>query len=67
MGKYKMSDINVGDGVFFKLKHQTNYDLYWTVISKFDDTLEIELNREMGITDKIFLNISDVYLVEKRT
>ncbi|KAF9658917.1 hypothetical protein ABHQ57_00475 [Tenacibaculum sp. ZH5_bin.1] len=66
MAKYKMEDINVGDGVYFKLDFQTNYDLYWTVKSKYDSTLEIEVD-EMGAKDKIFLNIKDVYAVEKRT
>ncbi|MBC3847205.1 hypothetical protein H8K90_12485 [Winogradskyella echinorum] len=66
MAEYKMEDINIGDGVYFKLDFQTNYDLYWTVKSKFDSTLEIEVN-EMGANDKIFLNIKDVYAIEKRT
>ena len=66
MSDYKIDDIDVGDGVYFRLDHQTNYDLYWTVTSKFDSTLEIEIN-EMGANDKIFLNIKDVYRVQKRT
>lgn len=60
-----MEDINIGDGVYFKLDHQSNYDLYWTVKSKFDSTLEIEVD-EMGVKDNIFLDIKEVYLVEKR-
>lgn len=66
MSNIKISDINVGDGVFFKLDHQTNYDLYWTVISIYNTTLEIEI-KEMGANDKISLNINDVYAIEKRT
>ena len=66
MAKYKMKDINIGDGVYFKLDYQNNYDLFWTVKSKFDSTLEIEIN-EMGANDKIYLNIDDVYALEKRT
>lgn len=66
MAEYKMEHINIGDGVYFKLDFQTNYDLYWTVKSKFDSTLEIEVN-EMGANDKILLNIKDVDAIEKRT
>ena len=62
-----MKDINVGDGVYFKLDHQNNYDLYWTVLSKIEpDTLEIEIN-EMGAKNKIYLKVADVYTIEKRT
>jgi len=62
-----MKDINVGDGVYFKLDHLNNYDLYWTVLSKIEpDTLEIEIN-EMGAKDKIYLKVADVYAIEKRT
>lgn len=66
MSKFKMEDINIGDGVYFKLDYQNNYDLYWTVINKIDSKLEIEIN-EMGANDKFFLDIKDVYLIEKRT
>ncbi|PLX07996.1 MAG: hypothetical protein C0596_08595 [Marinilabiliales bacterium] len=67
MYKYTMKDINVGDGVYFKLEYQSNYDLFWTVISKKEpDILEIEINK-MGANDRIFLKIEDVHSLEKRT
>lgn len=66
MSKYKMSDIKVGDGVYFNVSWQDNYDLYWTVISIYDEnTIQIEIN-EMGRNDRMFLKIEDVYLIEKR-
>lgn len=65
MAKYTVSDIKVGDGVYFNVPWQNNYDLYWTVISIYDEnTIEIEID-EMGRKDKIFLKIEDVYLIEK--
>jgi len=66
MANYTMNDINVGDGVYFKLNHQNNYDLYWTVKSKNISKLEIEIN-EMGANDNITIDIKDVYAIEKRT
>ncbi|CAI8722112.1 hypothetical protein [Chryseobacterium sp. IT-36CA2] len=66
MRKYTISDIKVGDGVYFKVKWQNNYDLFWTIISIYDEnTIEIEID-EMGAKDKIFLKIQDIYLIEKR-
>ncbi|MCT3755268.1 hypothetical protein BAX96_01420 [Elizabethkingia anophelis] len=66
MIKYTISDIKIGDGVYFNVKWQKNYDLYWTVISIYDEnTIEIEVD-EMGVKDKFFLKIQDVYLIQKR-
>ena len=54
MIKYTISDIKIGDGVYFNVKWQKNYDLYWTVISIYDEnTIEIEVD-EMGVKDKFF-------------
>ncbi len=61
-----MIDINIGDGVYFKIDSINNYDLYWTVKSKWDNTLEIELS-EMGVNDNLTIDIKYVYLIEKRT
>jgi hypothetical protein len=66
MSKYKIENINIGDGVYFKNEYLNNYDLYWTVKSKFNDTMiEIEID-EMGVKDKMFINIKDILLIEKR-
>ena len=65
MSNYKITDINIGDGVYFKVDWQNNYDLFWTVISKNGTHLEIEID-EMGTKDRMSLNIKDVYSVEKR-
>lgn len=65
MSNYKISDIEVGDGVYFKVDWHNNYDLYWTVKSKNETHLEIEIN-EMGANDRMWLNIVDVYSIERR-
>jgi hypothetical protein len=65
MSKYKITDIKIGDGVYFKVLGQTNYDLYWEVLSINNGILEIEID-EMGAKDKNFLHINDVYSIEKR-
>ncbi|WP_278352422.1 hypothetical protein [Chryseobacterium gleum] len=54
MRKFTILDIKVGDGVYFNIKWQNNYDLYLTVISIYDEnTIEIEIDK-MGVKDKIF-------------
>lgn len=52
--KYKMEDINIGDKVFFEsTEMQSNYDLYWTVISKLDNQLQLIVQLdEMGYKDE---------------
>ena len=65
MNKYKKEDIEVGDGVYFNVNWQNNFDLYWTVISKDTKNLQIEID-EMGAKGKMWLRIDDVYRVEKR-
>jgi hypothetical protein len=65
MPNYTMNDVNIGDGVFFKLSHQPNHDLYWKVIEKIEpDQLLVKID-EMGVKDEFYLNIIDVYRIEK--
>jgi hypothetical protein len=60
---YNFDDINVGDEVYFESTHsQSNYDLYWKVIEKLDQSKEliIRLN-EMGYKDiKWIIKIKEV-------
>lgn len=44
MSKYKIEDIEIGDGVYFIVNWQNNYDLYWTVIAKNEKSLQIEID-----------------------
>ena len=61
--KYKLEDINIGDKVYFEsTKLQSNYDLYWEVIGKYEQQqdLIVRLN-EMGYTDERWtININEV-------
>lgn len=63
--KYDVTDISVGDEVYFDVIWQNNYDLYWVVKSIFDnETIEIEIDT-IGAKDKMFLKIKDIeYLIK---
>lgn len=68
--KYKMADITIGDKVYFESTTlQSNYDLYWEVIHKYEEQqdLVVRLN-EMGINDKRWtININEVKYIEPKS
>jgi hypothetical protein len=63
MAKYTMDVINIGDEVYFEsTKLQSNHDLYWKVIHKYEQPkqLVVQLN-EMGYKDERWtINIDEV-------
>ncbi len=67
MSKYKISDIQVGDEVYFIVNWQSNYDLYWKVISIVNEhSIEVEI-QEMGANARTFLDIKDIHHLQKIT
>jgi len=54
MAKFTLDVINIGDEVYFDSTNlQSNHDLYWKVIHKYEQTQElvVQLN-EMGYNDE---------------
>lgn len=67
--RFKMDDINIGDKVYFdSTKLQSNHDLYWEVIHKYEKQQELVVRlNEMGFTDERWtINISEVKYIEPR-
>ncbi|PWJ44615.1 hypothetical protein BC781_101986 [Sediminitomix flava] len=67
MAKFNFNDVNVGDGVYFRLDGVQNFNSFWTVKSKLNGTkLEIEVDEIDGTKDKRYIDINDVIKVQPR-
>lgn len=65
MSKINIDELKIGDEVYFENGVIENHKLYWVVVDKKRNNLEIEID-EMGAKDRLWISIDDVKRVIKR-
>ena len=61
MTKFTAESISIGDEVYFESPHIKNFELYWTVINKDGNSLQLEI-KAMGVNDRRWI---DLQYIEK--
>lgn len=63
--KYKLSDISIGDSVFFSIRGVNNQSKYWTVMNVADDG-KIKVNMDLNDANSdLDINVGDIEILHQ--
>ena len=64
--KFSIDEIDVGDAIMFDDKHRDSYGCYWTVLSKTQNQITVEIRRSL-VEEAYTVYITEVTHLEKRS